>query len=106
MNTDAVEWEDLRRLVGVARVERRFPSLVVLRGVDVGERSLIVDLDVAAWGGVGAHHLFCAQVRIGGANRIEQRAIDQDGMAMTRAADRSDDGRVRAAITLDDGPNG
>jgi len=54
---------------------------------------------------VGAHDFFGASTRLARADRIEQRAVDEDRMTMTRAGNRAHDRRVRAPIPIDDSPN-
>jgi hypothetical protein len=89
-------------LRAITRLLNRSQALVLDRRIRVGKRAGIVHRHVAGRGRVRSHDGLRAFPRIRMAQRVEQRPIDQNRMAVLGAAHRPHDGRMRDAVAVDD----
>src|SRR3954464_775466 len=81
------------------------PSLVLLCRIDIHKGPLIRDREIAGRRRVRAHDRLRAGDGVGMADRIEQGAIDEQRMAVSRAGRWPHHGKARRAIMIDHGAN-
>src|SRR5207247_8866895 len=68
---------------------------IIPSGIDIGKRPLVGDLEVPGRRRVRAHKRLGASGWIGRAQRVEQRSIDEQRVAMARAGRWTHDRRAR-----------
>jgi hypothetical protein len=83
-----------------SRLITRLPSevdetFVFFRRIDIGKGTFVLDLHIAGGRHVRANDRLHTASRVGGADLIEQGAIDQDGMPVQCATHGPNDGRMR-----------
>lgn len=69
-------------------------TFVFFRRIDIGKGTFVLDLDIARGRHVRADERLYTVSRVGGTDRIEQGAIDQDRMTVQCATHGPNDGRM------------